>query len=102
MDSTLVNWATGSGLGSGIGSKRLLGTFLLVNGESFPGGGEVVFVDFETGIAGHFHSLRSDAGGADAGEGVEEVVCFPDAMNADALLHKGNRKSGGMGAFLVA
>ena len=76
MDSTLVNSATGSC----IGSKKLLGTFLRVNGESFTGSGEIGFVDVEPGKTGNLHPLCGEGGGANAGEGVKEVPGFVDRI----------------------
>lgn len=96
-----MNSATGSGLGSGISSDKLLGTFLRVNRESFASGCEVVFVDVESCELGDFHPLGGEGGGADAGEGIEEVFRLFLAVDADALLDEGDGEGGGVGAVLV-
>ena len=101
MDSTLVNSATGSGVESDIFEMRMLLTFVRVNGQSFTRGGEVVGIDVESGEAGDFHTLSRERRGPDAGEGIEKVLRFLLAVNADALLDEGDGESGRVRAFLV-
>lgn len=80
----------------------MLRTFGCVNGESFASGFEVVAIDVESGEFFDLHSLGGEGGGADSGEGIEEVFGAFEAVNTDALLDKGDWKGGGMGPLLVA
>ena len=77
-------------------------TFGGVNGQSFAGSVEVIAIDVEASEFFDLHSLGGDGGGADSGEGVEEVVGSFEPVNADALLDEGDRKGRGVGAFFAA